>query len=85
MSGDDWHDGNRRALAYCVYADNKFYMCIFNANFYSLDWQLPSIGGRGGWNLLVDSSAKFENEKKISSGSVIQVPAWSVLLFEIKN
>jgi len=85
MSTSDWHDGNRRSLSYCAYADDKVYLCIFNANFYNLEWKLPSIGSRKAWNLLVDSSAKFENEKKIHAGNTISVPAWSVLLFEINN
>ena len=85
MSTADWQDGNRRTLSYCVYAEDKFYICMFNANFYNVDWKLPSIGSRKVWNLLVDSSAKFENEKKLVGGSVISVPAWSVLLFEVKN
>lgn len=84
MTSGDWQDGNRKALSYCVYADKKFYVCIFNANFYNLEWKLPSIGGRKVWNLLMDSSAKFENDKKISGGGMINVPAWSVLLFEVK-
>lgn len=84
MKPNDWHDANRRALSYCVYTNKNFYVCLFNANFYNLDWKLPSIGGRKVWNLLIDSSAKFENEKKITGGSTISVPAWSVLLFEVK-
>lgn len=85
MDTADWQDGNRKTLSYSVYADEKFYICLFNANFYNVDWKLPSIGSRKVWNLLVDSSAKFENEKRLVGGSVISVPAWSVLLFEVKN
>ncbi|MBR1606012.1 MAG: glycogen debranching protein GlgX [Alphaproteobacteria bacterium] len=85
MTTEDWQDGNRRALSYTIYAENKFYTCILNANFYDMEWKLPSIGGRKVWNLLVDSSAKFENEKKIMAGSVLNIPAWGVLLFEVKN
>ena len=84
MGNEDWHDSNRHALAYSVFADEKFYVCLFNANFYNMEWKLPSIGGRKVWNLLVDSSAKFENEKRIIGGGIINVPAWSVLLFEVK-
>lgn len=85
MTTEDWQDGNRRALSYTIYSEGKFYTCILNANFYDMEWKLPSIGGRKVWNLLVDSSAKFENEKKIIAGSLINIPAWSVLLFEVKN
>ncbi len=85
MSNDDWQDGNRKTLAYSIYTQEKFYICFFNANFHNIDWKLPSIGSRKVWNLLVDSSAKFENEKKMVGGGIINVPAWSVLLFEVKN
>lgn len=37
------------------------------------------------WNLLLDTSEKFISRKKIASGGTITVPAWSVLLFEIKK
>ena len=85
MENGDWHDGNRRALSYCVYAEDKFYICILNANFYDIDWKLPSIGGRRGWHLLIDSSAGFEKDKKPVGGGIIRVPAWSVLFFEVKH
>jgi len=85
MSTSDWHDGNRRSLSYCAYEQDKFYVCILNANFYNLDWKLPNIGGRKVWKLLVDSSEKFECEKRIHGGGIISVPAWSVLLFEVNN
>ena len=85
MTNDDWHDSNRRALSYSVYEDEKSYVCLFNANFHNIDWKLPSIGGRKVWTLLVDSSAKFENEKKPVGGKIISLPAWSVLLFEVKH
>ena len=84
MTNEDWHDSNRHALAYSVFVNDKFYVCLFNANFYNMEWKLPSIGSRKVWNLLVDSSAKFENEKRIVGGGIINVPAWSVLLFEVK-
>lgn len=85
MTTNDWQDTNRRSLAYSVYEDGKTYTCLFNANFHNIDWKLPSIGSRKVWTLVVDSSAKFENEKRIVGGSVISMPAWSVLLFETKH
>ena len=85
MSTNDWHDGDRRALSYCVYDNKKFYLCILNANFYNLDWKLPRIGSDGAWKVLVDSSTKFEKEKKIARETIINIPAWSVLLFEVQN
>jgi len=37
------------------------------------------------WNLLLDSSDKFNAAQKLKSGGEITIPAWSVMLFEIKK
>lgn len=85
FSTEDWHDGNRRCLSYCVYADDTFYVCIFNANHTEKPWKLPPLGGRKTWNLQIDSSGRFIASTRVSGGGTITLPAWSVLLFEIKN
>jgi len=80
----DWYQTNRRAISYMVVAHEKMFMVIFNANGSNIKWKLPSIKKSYVWNLLFDSSFKF-NEEQISSKSEIWVPAWSVLCFEIKK
>ena len=85
FSTEDWHDGNRRCLSYCVYANDTFYVCIFNANHTEKTWKLPPLGGRKTWNLQIDSSGRFIASTRVSGGGTITLPAWSVLLFEIKN
>lgn len=85
MAANDWHDGNRKALSYCVYTGSRFVLAIFNANHDDMSWKLPEISGNLSWNLLLDSSSKFGEEGKIGSAQTIRVPAWSVLLFEIKK
>ena len=80
----DWHQVNRRAISYMVSANEKMYMVIFNANANNIKWKLPAIKKVYSWSLLFDSSKQFEAEK-ITSGSEIWVPAWSVLCFEIKK
>ncbi len=80
----DWHDGNRRCLSYCVYNGNRFVMAIFNADFNETDWKLPSLPGDWAWNMVLDSSQKI-SAPDAGSGKVIKVPAWSVLVFEIKK
>ena len=62
----------------------KLYMVIFNANNNNIKWKLPSLKKSYEWNLLLDSSGKFE-ENGIGSGVEIWVPSWSVLCFEIKK
>ena len=80
----DWYDGTRRSLAYCVYRNGRFVLCILNGNSESQRWKLPALP-YDNWSLLLDSSEQFEAPKRIKSGGEIKVPAWSVLLFEIKK
>lgn len=80
----DWFQANRRALSYAVTAHEKLFMVIMNANANNVSWKLPHFKKSYKWNLLLDTSAKFEAEK-ITGGAEIWVPAWSVLCFEIKK
>ena len=81
----DWYDGNRKALSYCVYRNGRFVLGIYNAGAAETEWKLPLLSRGMKWNLLLDTSEKFVSRKKIASGGTITVPAWSVLLFEIKK
>ena len=80
----DWYQANRKAISYVVAVREKLFMVILNANAGSLRWKLPTIKKSYKWNLLLDSSMKFEAEK-LGAGLEIWVPAWSVLCFEIKK
>lgn len=85
LENNDWHDANRKSLAYSVYTGSKYVFCILNANYGDQTWQLPDIDESYMWNLLLDSSGKFYDEEKAVSGGKIHVPSWSILLFEIKK
>ena len=85
FGNNDWHDANRRSLAYSVYTGSRYVFCILNAHFNEISWQLPPIDKNCGWNLLLDSSDKFCSDNKVAGGAKIKVPAWSVILFEIKK
>ena len=80
----DWYDGNRRCLSYCVHQGNRFVLCILNGDSKDMEWKLPPLVFSR-WNLLLDSSERFVEPKKYKSGAGIEVPAWGVLLFEIKK
>jgi len=80
----DWYDGNRKSLSYCVHRTNRFVLCIFNGDSNDTRWKLPPLPYEN-WNLLLDSSDKFNSSQKLKSGGEIEIPAWSVLLFEIKK
>ena len=84
FSGNDWYQANRRSLSYMVAAREKMFMVILNAQASSLKWKLPALKKAYKWNLLLDSSGKFE-EEHCASGKEIWVPAWSVLCFEVKK
>lgn len=81
----DWKNGDRRSLSYLVYNDRSYIYCIFNANNNMLKWRLPTVEGMSKWNLLLDSSEDFTCPRELKSEQIIKVPAWSVLLFEIKK
>jgi len=81
---DDWYQTNRKSLAYAVAANEKLFMVILNANAHNMKWKLPSFKKSYKWNLLSDSSEKFEADR-LAAGAEIWVPAWSVLCFEIKK
>lgn len=81
----DWYDGSRKTLSYCVHRNDRFILSIFNANTAEIDWKLPMLGKGLTWTLLLDTSDKFVSRRKTVSGSTISVPAWSILLFEIKK
>lgn len=84
MTDANWYDGNRKTLSYCVYDDNKFILCILSANDHDISWKLPNLEYQN-WKLLLDSSDNFDSNQKIYSGANIKVPAWSVMLFQIKK
>jgi len=84
FTSSDWHDSTRHSLSYLVKDNNGFILGIFNANYQALDWQLPLLTGYNEWNLLLDSSGQLLKDTGIGSGKIIKVPAWSVLLIEIK-
>ncbi len=80
----DWYQASRKSLAYVVVAHEKLFMVVLNANANNLKWKLPNIKKSYKWNLLMDSSERFEAER-LGAGAEIWVPAWSVLCFEIKK
>ena len=84
FASSDWHDGNRHSLSYLVKDGNGFILSIFNANHQSIDWKLPAIKQNLSWTLLLDSSEQLPKDIKLKSGGIVKVPAWSVLLIEIK-
>lgn len=79
----DWHNPQRKNIAYSVYSGGHYVMCIFNADFNEQNWTLPELDDNLNWTLLVDSSEKFNGTP--SSGKTIRVPGWSVLVFEVKK
>lgn len=83
FTNGDWHDGSRQSIAYCVFNGEKYLLVIFNAAPHTMLWTLPDLGRTAKWKLIVDSSDKC---KGFSSPKVpLEMPAWSVLAFEISK
>lgn len=80
----DWYDGTRKSISYCVYHEGKYIVCIFNAAFEDMQWVLPDLGATALWNLRLDTTETIKTNKLNMSAEKIKVPAWSVVLFEVK-
>ena len=80
----DWHDSNRHSLSYLVKDDTGFIMAIFNANHKEQEWKLPALNDFDNWNLLLETTGQISKDIELGSAKTIKVPAWSVLLIEIK-
>ena len=78
---EDWHDGSRQSIAYGIYNGEKQLFIILNAHPQSMLWSLPHLTGFDKWRLIADSSDKFKG--LTSAKSPLEVPAWSVLVFEV--
>lgn len=85
FSDVDWHNGGRRCLSYSVFNGRSYLLAIFNAHSEDTKWTLPDIDNTLSWTMLLDSSESFSEPANLKSSQVIKVPAWSVLLFEIKK
>ena len=81
----DWQSGDRRSLSCAMYNGRSWLYCILNANDNDFKWKLPDFDNKLKWHLLMDSSEAFSNSEELKSQQYIKVPAWSVLLFEIKK
>lgn len=84
FTNEDWHNSYKKSISYLVYDGSKYIYFILNANYVAWEWTLPDLGEMS-WNLLIDSSMKMKVNKKYQSKEKINVPAWSVLMFEVKK
>ena len=80
----DWYLENRRSIASFVYQENCSYMLICNANSVAEEWHLPAFCKNLAVEAVFDSSAQI-NGKKLNPSEAFSVPAWSVVVVEIKK
>ena len=85
FSSSDWHDATKKACSYCVYDDIRAVLCIFNANSVVVNWKLPDISGYSRWKIRLDSSEEFDETQELGARKNINIPAWSVVVIEIKK
>ena len=65
------------------YSDNHFFI-VLNASQSDIEWLLPEVKKETVWNLILDTSrdAAVVSNEAYAQGASVNVPAWSVLLFE---
>ncbi|MDD4556574.1 MAG: glycogen debranching protein GlgX [Alphaproteobacteria bacterium] len=84
FTSEDWNNANLKSISYLIYDGTKSVYVVLNANFMDTSWKLPNLGENVQWSLLLDSSQKLKEEMSFVGGKSLKVPAWSVLLFEVK-
>lgn len=80
----DWYLENRRSIASFVYQENCSYIMICNANAVAEEWHLPAFCKNLAVEAVFDSSAQI-NGKKLNPSEAFNIPAWSVVVVEIKK
>ena len=80
----DWYMENRRSLACYVYQEDRSYMMVCNANETPEDWHLPVFCKNALAEVVLDSADKISNTQ-INPKEKFEVPAWSVVVVEIKK
>lgn len=85
FSTEDWHNAERRSLAACVYTGSRFVLTVLNADFKEKEWKLPALPEHWQWHLVLDSNAGKMAAENAASGATVKIPAWSVIVFEIKK
>ena len=82
FSDKDWREGERHGISYLVYHNQKYIWVIFNANYETQKWTMPDIVDKNAVSeILLDSSNHLSG---ISNERVFDIPAWSVVVLEIK-
>ncbi len=80
----DWDNNMRRSISYAIYENKRHVYVILNAEATDKSWRLPALEGDT-WELILNSSGEEFNTEKLCAYQMIKVPAWSVLVFEIKK
>ena len=80
----DWYIENRHSVASYVFQENCSYMMICNANETQEEWCLPSFCKNALAEVVLDSSDKI-TDTKIDPKEKFKVPAWSVVVVEIRK
>lgn len=80
----DWYMENRRSLSCFIYGEKISYMMIYNANDKNMNWKLPPFSQKAKLRLLLNSAQPNAKEILPLQGK-IKVPAWSVLVLELKK
>ncbi len=84
FTNHDWYVENRRSLSSFVYGSPISYMCILNAETQEKIWKLPTFFKYTVARVILNS-AEPQAEPQTISANEVAVPAWSVMVLEIKR
>lgn len=84
FTNNDWYMENRHSLACYIYQENCSYLMIYNADDAIESWKLPSFCKNAIVSVVLDSADKITGVK-IKTNESFTVPAWSVVILEIKK
>ena len=84
FTNQDWYLDKRRSLSCFIYDEDVSYLMIYNANAQQMEWQLPDFCRHAKVKIILDSAQMLE-DINISADKKFVVPAWDVMIVEIRK
>lgn len=84
FENNDWYLENRHSLASFVYQEERSYILICNAQAAEDEWRLPAFCKNAEVEVVLDSTDTLSGDY-IKPSEGITVPAWSVIVLEIRK
>jgi glycogen operon protein len=84
FTNQDWYLDKRKNLGLFIYNPDVSYLMIYNADAQHIEWLLPAFCRHTQAKIILDSSQTI-NDFKIDTNKKFIVPAWEVMVIEIKK